>query len=441
MRIINIRSRKPYLWQTISFDPILEALNNGITLPHLQESLKEIGSEEWGCDFEEIEDEDGNITRIWEPCKFGDQLLIRDLTGDGVNEIILAGTWGGAFMYHILQIYTCQNGKYSKLFFHRYHYHDSLDILDLNRNNIPEIIIHNYYDPMHGPHLLYIYEWDGNDFRNLIPQEYWNDYNFPGAFATEPHARVENYNLNNNGTYDVLIRGIPGDFGEVSFTGPYRVFSITVTWNGTHFIPGYEQLDPPTYRFQAVQDGDWETLHGSYERALAFYNQALNDPYLKGWSEKIYRQQYDALGRSGLPTLTPSPPDPDEKETLTAYIHYRKILIYTAQGKHEEALEEYLALTKLSPNEPGYAYKGLAAVFWKKYQNTQDLATACIKTQMFAHENYDEIFNPIDRAWHGWDSPAYNWNKMLICPFGETEDEKPEPWPTQTATQEYWPSN
>jgi len=148
------------------------------------------------------------------------------------------------------------------------------------------------------------------NFRNLTPQEYWNEYDFPGAFATDPHSHIEDYKWNKNGTHDVLIRGIPGDFGGFQVTGPYRSNSIILTWDGTHFIPGYEQLDPPTYRFQAVQDGDRETLRGRYERALAFYDQALNNPYLKGWSEEIYRQHYDALGRFELPTLTPTPVDP-----------------------------------------------------------------------------------------------------------------------------------
>jgi tetratricopeptide (TPR) repeat protein len=275
----------------------------------------------------------------------------------------------------------------------------------------------------------------------LIPQEYWHDYEFPGAYVTYTHAWVEDYLLKSDGTYDVLFRGIPGDFGEFYSTGPYRYYSIILSWNGTHFIPGYVQLDPPTYRFQAVQDGDRESLRRNYEKALVFYNQALNDPNLKGWPKEIYGQQLDVVqaGWRDLLTPTPYPTDPNEKEILSAYIHYRKMLIYTVQGKQEEALEEYLALTKLSTEQPGYAYKGPAITFWKKYQNSQDLAAACIKTQIYSHENYDELFDPIDQHWHGWDSPGYYYNKSLICPFGEIEKETPEPRPTQTATQEYWP--
>lgn len=388
---------------------ILEALNNGITFTNLKESIDQVI-----CGVCLGGERNGEVV----PTRYENAISARDLTGDEVEEILFID-------FGALNIFTCKQGNYvmplsMNNFFGR---NDDVYILDLNNNATADILMHTYTDPMHGPRPLYIFEWDGEIFHNLIllNENYQNSL-YPKTLVTDICTRISDFNPGKDGTIEIVLRGTPCDFGEVSYTGPYRYYSITLTWDGNFFQIGDYVLDPPTYLFQAVQDGDRETLRGNYDKALDYYDQALNDPNLKGWSQELYRQQWDSMQArySEQPTPTPAPVDPNEKETLTAYVHYRKMLIYTVQGKPEEALAEYMTVMKLTPGQPGYAYKGLAITFWKKYQNTHDLAAVCIVTREYANERDEELYDPIDDRWHGWQSPGHSSDLSMgkvICPF------------------------
>jgi tetratricopeptide (TPR) repeat protein len=229
--------------------------------------------------------------------------------------------------------------------------------------------------------------------------------------------------VDGNGTVDVVLRGIPCDFGEVNDTGPWRFYTIILTWNGAKFQLLPMHLDPPEYRFQAVQDGDLETWRGNYAGAIKLYRQALEDKSLKGWSIDRYRQQGERIQAtyevSPVPTQYPS--DPNEYAVLSAYIHYRFLLIDSAQGNLDQARADLASFQKeVQPGQPGYDYLTLASVFWSTYQDAHDLATACIKTRQYANDHREAILEPINDAWHGWQSPGHTGEpteEQVICPF------------------------
>lgn len=229
-------------------------------------------------------------------------------------------------------------------------------------------------------------------------------------------SNVSVTDLDHNGTKEVVIRTIACDFGEVGYTGPYRWSILALTWNGDHFQPLPERLDPPEYRFQAVQDGDVETQRGNYEEAMRFYRQALNDRQLKGWSEELYHQQWDRYTtREGTPTPTPAPVDPNEYAVLSAYIRYRFMLIHIAQGNADQAQAEFEAFQQeVLPGQPGDDYLLLARKFWTAYQPQHNLAAACAATRAYAHDLRKQLLYPIDSTWHGWQVQDYG---TLICPF------------------------
>lgn len=271
-------------------DPILEALNYGITLTHLQNNLNQIKNENFGNKVDEIVNEDGFIIPVYEYVHYKNPISMRDLTGDGVNEVIFNA---GLSRLARLQVYSCQQGRYTKLFFHEYHSGTDLDFLDINGNNIPEIINLDYGYLMVGPNLVYIYEWDGEQISSsVLPHGSSHDNDFPDAFVTWD-AYCSDYQWKADGTYDLLMRGHYWGFGEYNTNGPYREYSFKLAWNDSKFQATEKEPAPPEYRFQAVQDGDWETWRGNFEEALAFYDQALHDPSLK------------KLAQSGMPSTTP----------------------------------------------------------------------------------------------------------------------------------------
>src|SRR5262249_42057413 len=112
--------------------------------------------------------------------------------------------------------------------------------------------------------------------------------------------------------------------------GPYdgiglwnRVKTTTYSWNGKFYVKAYVSRAKPQYRYQAIQDGDRETLYGHYQKAIAFYQEAIFNPDLD-WmsSERVLYQINIDSSYYHHPTPTPQPtPVPDESEypRLAAY--------------------------------------------------------------------------------------------------------------------------
>jgi hypothetical protein len=46
-------------------------------------------------------------------------------------------------------------------------------------------------------------------------------------------------------------------------------------WNGEHYLLFRENPDPPTYRFEAVEDGDRLSGTGLFDEAVASYQRDL----------------------------------------------------------------------------------------------------------------------------------------------------------------------
>lgn len=392
--------------------PILDALNNGASLDHLIAAVDQVGGP--------IVDLKGN-NRM-----FVNTLSSHDLTGDGVPEILFHSLdW--------LAIFTCQRGQYVQVFdqagdFLKVNIND-LFTRDINRDGLQELIYRVYdFNPVDGLFVLYIYAWDGGEFRNLILMDVGDKMGFYypygsggslGGFTHEAGSSITFPVINNRGIHNVVIKGDFICFSCRKF-GPWRWFTDTFTWNGSGYQYLGDRLDPPVYRFQAVQDGDQESLRGSYTTALELYHQALEDKHLKGWSEALYHQQVDIIDAEyrKMATPTPLPPDPNEYAVLSAYIRYRILLIHSALGQFDQARSDIEAFQQeVLSGQPGYAYLTLATEFWNTYQGTRDLAAACAKTRQYAGDHYEDIYQPIDSTWHGWQSPTYEKNGRLICPL------------------------
>lgn len=353
---------------------------------------------------------------------------IIDLTGDNVPELTVSGC--------SFQIYSCNEGQYvMPLDYGRYDLR-ILAIKDMNLDGIPELIISQNDFPT--DYMYYtIFEWDGQQFQNLIKQpDFYSRYDGgrveDNSIVSTGIGRgldniLENWSLEDidgNGTIEFVINcGLPTHV-DGKLNGPWRAETDTYMWNGYGFVLHSIQVEPPQYRFQAVQDADYALEDGDYEKALDLYEQVIYNDKLGWWSNKRneHEQQIIMSDISGLPTPTPLPQDFTEYNNLAAYAHYRIMLLYVLQGRMIEAYTIYDSLQEKYPSwQVGNAYAELAKVFWEEYKTSQKIGLACSKAIEYTAIHPKEILTYIGDFFsefsiknhnegiiHGWQSKTYH---------------------------------
>ena len=122
----------------------------------------------------------------------------------------------------------------------------------------------------------------------------------------------------------VLTNGLGEAYPEL---GPQRARTDFWEWNGEGFVLARWEYTRPVFRIHAIWDGDDATWFGEYDRALAFYQDAVFNEQLVGWS--LGRLWPDSF-YGGQPT---PPPDPAERDRLNAYGRYRIVLLQAVQGR------------------------------------------------------------------------------------------------------------
>jgi hypothetical protein len=366
-------------------DEILDYLNSGGTLDGLQ-----------GSGLEEI----------------------ADITGDSLPEVVHKSI-GYSF-------FGCKNAKYQDLFDFGGDWGVELaDIVDLNKNGIPELIL---YDISHyGDALIYVFEWDGNKFRSLIDMGKYSstdDTVVDWVSATSPHKITD---TNGDGLQEIVIvydvheteswgLGV-GEF--VTMRRPLRNITTILGWNGKNFVDLKQgSYPPPQYRFQAVQDGDEQVRYGNYTAALSFYQAAIFDDRLEWWSPERREYEINTIHArvENIPTVYPTPIlDNTEYPRLAAYAYYRIMLLHIAQGHEPDAGTVYKTLQQKFTNDPyGHPYLEMATAFWNAYQSTHKMYDGCAVAIQYATEQ-PEILIPLGSDYHGGYSHIYA--PADVCPF------------------------
>jgi hypothetical protein len=345
---------------------------------------------------------------------------IRDLNGDGVNEVVYRGVARGAYI-----ILGCKSGRYQDfLDFAGDSGVELADMPDLNKNGIPEIILYNIVH--YGYMDISIFEWDGNKFRSLIDmgRDTPTDPAIDWVSATSPHKIMD---TNGDGLKEIVIMydvheteswglGV-GEF--VTMRRPLRNITTVLGWNGKNFVDLKQgSYPPPQYRFQAIQDGDEQVRYGNYAAALSFYQAAIFDGQLEWWSPK--RREYELLVLRAqyepTPTVLPTPiPDTTEYPRLAAYAYYRIMLLHIVQGHESDAGTVYETLLQKFSNDPyGQPYVEMATLFWEGYWSTQQMYPGCAAAIQYAVE-HPEILVPLGSDYHGGYSHTYV--PTDVCPF------------------------
>lgn len=339
---------------------------------------------------------------------------ILDITGDGVNEIIYRyGYWE----YSIL---GCKNNIYQSLLNFRGDFGvDTADVVDLNKNGIPEVFLYNVAH--YGYVSIFIFEWNGSKFRSLIDmgKEYPNEPTIDWIDTTNYRDLLD---TNNDGldeiiaTYDVNL--LCGGFGGFCDGTPIRKQTTTLKWNGENYVIEKIDYSPAQYRFQAIQDGDWQLGFGNHEEALSFYASAVSDKKLEWWSPEreeykryTYMTQYDPT-----PVVSPTPiPDLAEYPSLAAYAYYRILLLHLVQGQEAEAASTYQTLQDTFGTDPYAApYLEMTTEFWEAYQSTHRMYDGCAAAIQYAVE-HPQILTPLGSDYHGAQSHIYV--PADVCPF------------------------
>lgn len=329
-----------------------------------------------------------------------------DVTGDSIPEILLPGS---SMRQLSATIFGCVDGQYERLYTHPYQLkYLSLEVNDANRNGIPEIFIGDDVCSASGcSFMMSVIEWHQNEFK-LIQDD------IGGLGVASSWITIAD--IDDNGLKEIFwhLNNRPRSL----ISSPWRSETHIYKWNGAKFVELPEIFGTPQYRFQAIQDADWEVINGKYEKALSLYQDVIFDSKLDWWSSE--REFYNWITRPDNDNpVTPEPTLPPENKTeyprLAAYAYYRMVILHTFLGEMEAAQVKYATLQEKFPaDSPGHPYVEMATDFWNAYQSSELMYNACAAAIAYA-DAHPEILVPLGSDYHGMQSHTYT--PADVCPF------------------------
>lgn len=344
-----------------------------------------------------------------------------DLTHDNVSELIIENRHN--FQSRYLSVFGCSEGEYRKLLTVEAVYEYAprvMQIRDMNLNGIPDLAL--VLTTCHWCTGVMVYEWDGQEFQSLARR--WlidksrNTIDYTTVAEMSGYSNATISDIDRNGTYEIVLEGgATTALADNYLHGPFRAETLIYMWDGAYYSFHSQVYEPPEYRFQAVQDGDYASLQGNYEEALAFYQDAIFSDQLQGWSlaeKDRLRMQADIMYTTS-PTPTPLPIHTEDYIPLAAYARYRIMVIHLLKGYQNDAQVVYDTLREKFPTgSAGYPYVEMATLFWNEFLSSNDINLACQKTIEYASA-HPEILLPLN-------GPEFSfWSKQYlpvdVCPF------------------------
>jgi hypothetical protein len=346
-------------------------------------------------------------------------LIQQDLTGDGIQELILSSGFTGFYQgesveaaIHGLAL-ACRGGSYQRIRFFRFA--EVLRTGDLTGDGLPELLVQQERSAVDG--WLYVYQWQGDDLHQLTVDRTERFGDRVGVWIEPewavPLQGLELRDADRDGKLEVLFNrpAYPLSETRLARSGPRRDRREVWGWNGTSIGLERWEHSPPQYRFQAVQDGDDLTRFGDLDRALTSYRRAIGEDRLKPF--QLFRTPASILRRYGAPAPAS---DPTERQRLAAYARFRLVLIHLLQGDDEEAETELRSLQEAHPEgDPGQAFSEMAQAFWDAYVSEREIESGCEAAVDYAIRHANEVLIPLGSSNYGYRNRDYLPED--ICPF------------------------
>jgi hypothetical protein len=374
-------------------------LMEGGTATELEDILSSVCGSVWNLAPEPV------FAQVWEADLNLDERLDRIVSltlpyGDGMGEAhVFVYTYGGGGLgYHLLFRRAGAGSRAEGLYAGGGA--SLLLVEDLNHNSYPEIVFEVRWELQSE---LYVYELVGIDFKPLI-EEYSEIEMTTQHHLTFHEGFVEIMDVEGDGAKEILWN-IPLQ-GPDLFIGEIPIRSEIWAWDAALFSHRDTVYEPtPTYRYEAFLMGDFAFRYGDIEQAVAFYQQAVFDEALLGWSEG-----FDPWG-GGQAT-----PDPAERARINGYGRYRILLSHAFQGYDQDAQTVLSGMVgSIEPGSDGWPFVELAQVFWDAYQLEGNYFNACSEAIRFSEEYRGDLLRLLGPDFYGGYSVEYTPEDM--CPY------------------------
>jgi hypothetical protein len=187
-----------------------------------------------------------------------------------------------------------------------------------------------------------------------------------------------------DGIRELIMYG--GTIGSVG-AGPQRARTEVYGWDGADYVLMATEYDHSNFLYFRVLDANRALLAGEYDKAVALYREAIDDPALDVWM------------------------DESEREELAAFSRYRLSLTYLILGQADRA---QAARDELLAQQPDNIYAQVVSVLWDAYLRDANLRTACEEVTAFAASNPEAVEVLQD---YGYANPTFTPED--VCPSGK----------------------
>lgn len=308
------------------------------------------------------------------------EVAAADLTANGRAEVIVVAHDPASETFvpaTALFVYGCREGAYVLQGQDPSPDHtiSLAQVEDVTGDETLEIV---YIRTMCGAHTCYeslgILGWDGRAFYNLMDD-----------VLELPHP-----------TYTVAAGRIEARSGGIGSVGaePQEYYTEVWTWNGHAFVFEERIYAPAVYRYHVLLEGERALEAGDLDAARAAYQRVIDDDRLEEWSTI-----------SGL--LDPV----DERAQLTAFAHWRLMLIHLLRSEEDAAEAAYDLLVDEYLDERGHPVAAMAETFWDAYEDTGQMADGCaaVVTDAQVGSAVLDFFNQA----YGYANPW--WEPLDLC--------------------------